>query len=343
MLISSSRSDIRGTRKKRQDNICDFRNISIFAIALTGGRLGVKICFESKNVFLMILQQIEVLDEIDPVRFRKEYHEPKKPLVLKGLARQWPAFDKWNWSLLRKEVGHCKVALYNNVKSDAYTAINAADDYKTFGEYIDMIEKGPAEWRIFLFNIFEHAPQLKADFTWPEDLMTGFVKRFPMLFTGGEGSITHMHFDIDLSHIMHTQFIGRKKVLLFPYEEQHKLYRKPYEVLSLVDFTHYDQQDSRIDFDKYPAVKQAKGYEVVLGHGDTLFMPAGYWHHMEYLESGFAISLRAMQSSLAGKLKGLSNILFMRNLDTLLKKTIPHPWYDHKQRLAHDRAGSYIA
>ncbi len=286
----------------------------------------------------MILQQIDVLDEIDPVRFRKEYHEPKKPLVLKGLARQWPAFEKWNWPLLRKEVGHCKVALYNNVKSDAYTPINAADDYKTFGEYIDMIEKGPAEWRIFLFNIFEHAPQLKADFTWPEDLMTGFVKRYPMLFTGGEGSITHMHFDIDLSHIMHTQFIGRKKVLLFPHEEQHKLYRKPYEVLSLVDFTHYDQQDSRIDFDKFPAVKQAKGYEVVLGHGDTLFMPAGYWHHMEYLESGFAISLRAMQSSLTGKLKGLSNILFMRNLDTLLKKTIPHPWYNHKERLAHERA-----
>ena len=29
--------------------------------------------------------------------------------------------------------------------------------------------------------------------------MTGFVKRYPMLFVGGQGSITHMHFDIDLS------------------------------------------------------------------------------------------------------------------------------------------------
>lgn len=67
----------------------------------------------------MILQQIDVLDEIDPVRFRKEYQEPKKPQVLKGLARQWPAYEQWDWSLLRKEVGHCKVALYNNVKSDA--------------------------------------------------------------------------------------------------------------------------------------------------------------------------------------------------------------------------------
>ena len=41
-----------------------------------------------------------------------------------------------------------------------------------------------------------------------------------------------------------------------------------------------------------------------LDHGDTLFMPAGYWHHMEYLDSGFAMSLRALQPSLLGKLKG---------------------------------------
>ena len=60
-----------------------------------------------------------------------------------------------------------------------------------------------------------------------------------MLFTGGQGSITHMHFDIDLSHIFHTQFMGKKRILLFPYEEQHKLYRKPWEVLSMVNFEKY--------------------------------------------------------------------------------------------------------
>ncbi len=31
-----------------------------------------------------------------------------------------------------------------------------------------------------------------------------------MLFVGGGGSVAHMHYDIDLSHIFHTQFIGRK-------------------------------------------------------------------------------------------------------------------------------------
>ncbi len=287
----------------------------------------------------MRLHPVDTVDSISPDRFREEYYLPMRPLIIRNLAKQWPAYQKWNWSFLREAVGDQKVALYNNVKSDAYTPINTADDYKTFGEYIDMIEKGPAQWRIFLFNIFEHAPQLKADFTWPEHLMKGFVKRYPMLFTGGEGSVTHMHFDIDMSHILHTQFVGRKRVLLFPFEEQYKLYRKPYEVLSLVDFTHYYRTDSKIDYDKFPALRSANGFDITLEHGDTLFMPAGYWHHMEYLESGFAISLRAMQPSLTGKLRGLSNIVLMRNVDTLLKKTVPQQWYAFKEKKSFELAG----
>jgi hypothetical protein len=280
----------------------------------------------------MELQPVDVVPNISPAQFKSNYYNIKKPLVIKDLAAQWPAYTKWNWQHFKTLVGDKKVGLYNNVKSDAYTPINTADDYKTFGEYIDMITKGPAGWRIFLFNIFDHAPQLTEDFTWPEELMKGFVKKYPMLFVGGESSITHMHFDIDLSHILHTQFVGKKRVLLFPFEEQHKLYRKPFEVLSLADFSHYHHNNGTPNYSQFPALKNAKGYEIILEHGDTLFMPAGYWHHMEYLESGFAMSLRAMQASLGGKLHGVWNLFGMRGIDTVMKKTMPKPWYNWKQK-----------
>ncbi|MBS1640862.1 MAG: cupin-like domain-containing protein [Bacteroidetes bacterium] len=281
----------------------------------------------------MKLKAIDIVENINGSDFKTKYYNTSTPVIIKNLSKQWPAYNKWNWAFFKELVGNKKVALYNNVKSDAYTPINTADDYKTFGEYIDMISAGPAGWRIFLFNIFDHAPQLINDFTWPDELMTGFVKRYPMLFTGGEGAITHMHFDIDVSHILHTQFVGRKRVLLFPFEEQHKIYRKPYEVLSMVDFSnYYDVEKSKVDYEKFPALKHAEGYDITLEHGDTLFMPAGYWHHMEYLDSGFAMSLRAMQNSLGGKLNGVWNLFGMRSIDTLMKKTIPHPWYNWKQK-----------
>ncbi|HVU53417.1 MAG TPA: cupin-like domain-containing protein [Puia sp.] len=280
----------------------------------------------------MYLTPVDRVDNISPEDFRENYYNPMKPLVIRDLSKDWPATTRWNWDFFKSIVGNVEVGLYNNIKSDAYTPINTADDYMKFGDYIDMVRQGPAEWRIFLFNIFEHAPQITTDFEWPEHLMKGFVKRYPMLFVGGKGSITHMHFDIDLSHIMHTQFGGRKRVLLFPFEEQHKLYRKPWEVLSFVNFEHYfDARDNKLEMERYPALKLAKGYEVILDHGDTLFMPAGYWHHMEYLDSGFAMSLRALQSSLTGKLKGAWYLLGMRNIDTLMKKTAPEWWFNLKK------------
>ena len=287
----------------------------------------------------MQLKTVDTVQTISADQFKKNYYQTNIPLVIKDLAKDWPAYTKWNWSYFKQLVGNKKVGLYNNIKSDAYTPINTADDYKTFGEYIDMVSNGPAAWRIFLFNIFEHAPQLIKDFSWPEHLMKGFVKKYPMLFTGGATSITHMNFDIDVSHILHTQFIGKKKVLLFPYEEQHKLYRKPFEVLSLADFSNYsDETKSKLDFEKFPALKLAKGYEVILEHGDTLFMPAGYWHHMEYIESGFAMSLRALQPSIFGKLTGVWNLFGMRTIDTLLKKTMPVKWYNWKQKRIYKKA-----
>ncbi len=279
----------------------------------------------------MLLKPIEKIEKISDEDFQQHYYKTGKPIVMTGIAKQWPAYAKWTWDYFKEIVGNQEVGIYNNIKSDAYTPVNKADSYISFAEYVDMVRKGPAEWRIFLFNIFNHAPQLTEDFTWPDHLMKGFIKRFPMLFVGGATSITHMHFDMDMSHIIHTQFVGRKKVLLFPYEERNKLYRKPFEVLSLADFSHYYKNNGHPDYTKFPALKLAKGYEVTLEHGDTLFMPAGYWHHMEYLDSGFAMSLRAVQRTIPGIVQGAWNLVGMRSIDTLMKKTAPDWWYHYKQ------------
>ena len=283
----------------------------------------------------MHLQPVDTVENITPEDFKNNYYNTGKPVIIKGLAKKWPAYKKWNWDYFIDVVGEQEVGVYDNVKSDSYTPINTADAYMKFGDYLRKIKAGPLNLRIFLFNIFQHAPSLVKDFSWPDELMTGFVKKYPMLFTGGQVSITHLHFDIDMSHILHTQFAGKKRVLLFPHEEQHKLYRKPWEVLSLANFADYN---NKFDYENFPAVKKAKGYEVIMGHGDTLYMPAGFWHHMEYIESGFAMSLRAMQSDLGGKVDGLWKLFGMRGIDTMMKKTFPKWWYERKKRKVYELA-----
>ncbi len=287
----------------------------------------------------MQLKPVDKIENISAHDFKEQYYTIKKPLVITGLARQWPGFNKWNWDYFIEKVGDTRVGVYNNIKSDAYTPINTADEYMKFGEYLKRVKEGPLELRIFLFNIFQHAPELVKDFNWPDDLMNGFIKKYPMLFVGGAGSITHMHFDIDMSHILHTQFMGKKRVLLFPFEEQYKLYRKPWEVLSMANYTRYYE---KFDYQSFPATRLAKGYEVILEHGDTLYMPAGYWHHMEYIESGFAMSLRALQNDWSGKLNGAWKLFGMRGIDTLMKKAAPQWWYNLKKARVYSLASKEI-
>lgn len=288
----------------------------------------------------MDVQPIDRVEAIGPEEFRSGYLKPRRPLVITGLSRDWPARHKWTWDYFIDLVGTEKVGLYNNTRADENTVVNGYDEEMLFGAYLELVKKGPVALRIFLFNLFKYAPQLVDDFSWPDQLVRGILKKYPMLFVGGEGSIAHMHYDIDLSHIIHTQFIGRKRVLLLDNSQSPLIYKMPLTVESAASFVHWEHG---LDEAGYPALKYASAYTTILEHGDTLFMPAGYWHHMQYMDSGFAMSLRALDETLKGKLNGLYHILPMRLANNLLIKTRPKWWYHYKRYAAIKNAEKAIS
>jgi hypothetical protein len=283
----------------------------------------------------MKVKPIDRVRDISPSDFREHYLIPGKPLIIEELSRQWPAYTQWTWAHFKNLAGDVEVPVYNNTRAGAKVLVNGGDGTMRFGAYLDMISRGPSEWRIFLFNLFKHAPCLKEDFTFPAQYLKGFLKSFPMLFVGGAGSVAHMHYDIDLAHIFHTQFIGRKRILLLENNQGKYIYRMPGTVESAASFVNW--QDG-LDMEHFPALKYAQGYTTVLEHGDTLFMPSGYWHHMEYLESGYAMSLRAMPETLTGKLNGLYHIVGLRNFNNMLIRLSPEWWYHYKRRAAKAKA-----
>src|ERR1700748_2580581 len=140
----------------------------------------------------MQLTTIEKISDLDKATFRNNYLLPNKPVIIKNLSRDWPAYNLWTWQYIKGLVGDVKVGVYNNIRAGAKVPVNGADDYMLFGDYIDLIQKGPVELRIFLFNIFNYAPQIVQDFLFPDHLTRNFLKKYPMLFVGGAGSIAHM-------------------------------------------------------------------------------------------------------------------------------------------------------
>ncbi len=276
-----------------------------------------------------ILKPVDTVDTIDPITFQKEYLVKRKPLVIKGLTKNWPALEKWTPEYMKAAVGDKMVPLYDNSKADPSKPINAAAAEMKFADYIDLIKTQPTELRIFFFNIFKQAPQLLNDIMLPKDLMGGFLESMPAMFFGGSNSVTFLHYDIDLPHIFHTHFGGRKQVILFENKWKRRLYCIPNATYALED---YDVANP--DFNKFPALKGVEGQEVFLEHGDTLFMPTGYWHWMKYLDGSYSLSLRAWDASISRKVASLGNLAIKGGVDSVLKMLLKAPYARFREELA---------
>ncbi len=60
---------------------------------------------------------------------------------------------------------------------------------------------------------------------------------------------------------------------------------------------------------------------------------------MKYLDSGFAMSVRAMPHTFGALLNSLYHLLPMRGLNKLLIGSRPEWWYHKKREIAYSRAG----
>ncbi|SEA19917.1 cupin-like domain-containing protein [Pedobacter hartonius] len=283
------------------------------------------------------LSQIDCVDDISKEDFEKNYLNARRPLVIKSMAKTWPAYEKWSMDYMKTVVGDKLVPLYDSSKADPSKPLNASAAKMKFGDYIDLIKSKPTDLRIFLFDPIKEAPKLLKDYIAPKNLMGGFLDSYPNMFFGGKGSVTFLHYDIDMAHIFHTHFNGRKHVILFENKWKERLYRIPYATYALED---YDVENP--DFNKFPALKGVRGIEAYLDHGDTLFMPTGYWHWMKYLDGSFSISLRAWDKSWAVKAQSLYNLTIQRKFDNFMKGNFRDKYMAWKERLAVKRANKAL-
>ena len=285
----------------------------------------------------MTLTPIDSINHIDREEFVNNYLNPRKPLIIRKATESWPALQKWTFEYLKEVVGDKMVPLYDSSKADPSKPINASAAEMKFCDYIDLIQNEPTDLRIFLFDPIKHAPELLDDYRSPSNLMGGFLDKYPNMFFGGSGSITFLHYDIDLAHIFHTHFLGRKHVILFDQKWSDRLYCIPFATYALED---YDIE--KPDFEKFPALDGIEGQEAFLEHGDTLFMPTGYWHWMKYLDGSFSLSQRAWDKSWTIKAKSIYNLTIQRKFDDLMKKNFKGKYMNWKEELAIKRANKAL-
>src|SRR5690606_3123893 len=126
-----------------------------------------------------------------------------------------------------------------------------------------------------------------------------------------------------------------KKIWLFPLSESIKLYKIPYNFHSLANL-----KDP--DYNQFPALKNLVGLEAEIGPGETLFMPSGYWHYIQYVTEGFSISVRALPTRRMDRWRGFRNLVITRNFDNAMRRVFKKKWFNYKVDIAIKRANKSL-
>jgi len=274
------------------------------------------------------LQDIPRVKTISKEDFIKHYFKPQQPVVIEEYIKDWPAYSKWSLEYMKDIAGDKTVPLYDDRPVDYKDGFNEPHAKMKMSEYVDLLKSEPTKYRIFLWNVLKEIPQLQKDYTVP-NFGLKLMKKLPMLFFGGENSHTFMHHDIDLANIFHFHFEGKKQCILFDQKQNDYLYKIPHSLI-----TREDIDFSNPDFEKWPALKKAKGWHCELHHGEVLYMPEGYWHYMKYLTPGFSMSLRAIARHPKNFSKAVYNLFIMRNYDNFMRRIKGQKWIDWKNKQA---------
>lgn len=274
------------------------------------------------------LQDIPRVKTITKEDFLKHYFKPQKPVVIERFIEDWPAYTKWNLDYMKSIGGDITIPLYDDRPVDYKDGFNEPHAKMKLADYIDLLKREPTKYRIFLWNAIKEIPQLQQDFSFP-DFGLKLMKGIPMLFFGGQDSYTFMHYDIDLANIFHFHFEGKKQIILFDQKQNDFLYKVPHSLI-----TREDIDFANPDFEKWPILKKAQGYQTELNHGEVLYMPEGYWHYMRYITPGFSMSLRAIARNPKNFSKAIYNLLIMRHFDNAMRRIKGQKWIDWKNEQA---------
>ena len=284
----------------------------------------------------MYLKKVESISGVSTSDFISSYLKPGKPVVLKDfIKKDSPALQNWSYAYFKDIAGDHIVNLYGSEECSVDRVESAPVKKMKLRDYLNLIENEPTDLRIFLFNLLKIKPELVKDIHYNDVTGGKVLKWLPYLFFGGEGSSTRNHFDIDMSHVFLSQFKGTKKVFLFHLDQSDYLYKLPFNFHSFANL-------KNPDYTKFPALKLLSGFEANIHAGETLFMPSGYWHYIQYSTEGYSVSVRALPSKPLDRWRGFRNLVITRNFDNAMRKLFKQHWFHYKTEIANKRANSAL-
>jgi hypothetical protein len=220
--------------------------------------------------------QIERRSGLSRREFDEEYVARSQPVILVDAIDHWPARHKWNLAWFAGRFAD-KVVHFDRKDwrvGDIIETLMHADAGNGPMPYLKEVkldEQFPELWEdvgaleLAAGNRLNHRllpPAMRID--------RGTVA----VFIGASGSgFRKLHWDYSHLHVFISQVHGPKDAILFPPSDTPFLYQNPeYENLSLIPDPH------DVDLGMFPDFAGADATRLTIAEGETLFLPAGWWH-----------------------------------------------------------------
>jgi hypothetical protein len=230
-------------------------------------------------------------------RFTADYLIPQLPVVLAGAVRHWPAVAKWSPRFFAERYPDREVPV---------------DPPLRMPEFIDLVERSdeghPAPYLHAARKLRDLFPDLVDDVSPLPDYLTPnwLRRRLPgnlgrrllrdgqsEIFIGGKGaSFPYLHWDELHYTVFICQVYGDKQFILYPPEQSDLLYPEPDRK------THSRVRDlERPDLGRFPRFAEARPLTCVIGAGDVLFVPGGWWHTTRMPTASITLAVNAANAA----------------------------------------------
>lgn len=254
----------------------------------------------------------------------------KRPLVFRGIAKNWPAVQKWSKEYFRQKYAAVTVPLVDKIPG-------IRDDKGKYGKidfstYFEEIDKGENIYLSFS-RLIDNNPELleDLDLTWLRQFQFGMCNgEQTFIFMGEKGTKTDMH--NGFTHTLFIQIQGKKKWTL--YHPNERFFLDPCAGRHTHYYTHANP--NKQDDIKYPLLKYAKKYEIVCEAGDVLWFPSLFWHYVENPESNIGVAFKFVNVPQSFQIsKVLTGLILLATKPSLIESFIYNKI--HKQDIVFDK------
>ncbi|KTE28141.1 MULTISPECIES: cupin-like domain-containing protein [unclassified Sphingopyxis] len=244
-----------------------------------------RLAFEAEGGFAL-----DMLDKPDTELFYRHYYEANRPAKLTGIIDHWPALTRWSLDHFDAVAGNNVVEAQVERERDPDYELDKDDHRRLvrFGELIDWLRKDEASNDIYLtaYNSGSNAAALAPlwDDMAPIALLDDRRERDGFFWLGPRGTLTPWHHD--LTNNLLVQVIGRKRVRMAP----------PWAFARMRNSRHCFSDWGN---DPLPAGEGDGAtppiLETIIGPGEGIFLPVGWWHQVEALDLSASMSFTSFR------------------------------------------------